>query len=159
MHKISFMQRFFFSHLHKASLVWRRDSARFTPIKFCCFFFNAVTEVFLCYFDGGAAMNLSGPMVTNVCVFSLVRLWPSSACHRLYSRWRSLLTYFRQQLRWLTPFTSREGKGERRCSFFPSISRVQVQFVVLWRDYVCIFCIICVENLICNMSNKKKRFV
>lgn len=50
---------------------------------------------------------------------------------------------------------ARAGEGGEDVFFFPSISQVQVQFVVFWRDYVCI-CILCVENLICNMSNKNK---
>lgn len=113
--------------------------------------------LFLCFviFEGGTAMNLSGPMVMNVCVFSMVRLWPSSACHRLYSRWRSLLIHVRQQPRLTNTIHVDSGGSGRGGLLFPSISRVQVQFVVFWRDYVCIS-ILCVENLICNMSNKNK---
>lgn len=57
-----------------------------------------------------------------------------------------LLIHFRQQQqqqRWRTPFTSRAGGRGSGGLLFPSISQVQVQFVVFWRDYVCI-CILCV---------------
>lgn len=103
---------FFFFSFHPPCVCFLR------PVKQCCAASSVTIWLYFILWEGGGAMNLCGAMVMNVCVFSMVRLWPSSACHRLYTRWSSLQIHFRWRRRTLFFLFVFLGDGrERRSSF------------------------------------------
>lgn len=101
-------------------------------------------------------MNLSGPMVMNVCVFSMVRLWPSSACHRLYSRWRSLLIKIQAAATLTNTIHVICGEGGEEVFFFQVL--VESKFSLLYFEEIMFVQVYSAlrKKLICNMSNKNK---